>query len=1192
MLRSRSLALCTFVWITADRLFANDPAPTQSTSPDGNGYHAAIPINSPFPDSSYGASHGGSTLSITYPFTSPFGNIDHSRGRFVYSCAAFYPRNSEGVFGIDVWLEQQDGGGGWSPVGQNGGLADNYGQAYQPINTPNPGPSPSYTFTWTFNGNRLPANTNFRVFVYVYIYNQGGSSQGDFPIYSTTNTVNTGSANDAPRISWSASGGTTNPTQVTIGQTYIISADGQDDNGNLIFVSINKNGQPFAYAGGGTGYSGNSQNPTSDSTGTVTYTAWANDASGAQSSTITRTVSVLGKANQSSVSSSNTTVQFWHPFTPSYFGGSGSGGWQFVVSSQSNWTGGNDSNTGTLLYPSNVWSSSWTPPAPGSYQFYVARDGDSNYNPSVAAGPYTLTVTAGNPVGSFDGIAPSSVIQGQTISGNGWAGSPQMGAPLSTVQIRIDGGANGTFSASLGGYRPDVQTANATWGQWSPHDFTSSGWSFSYNTASLAPGSHTFTAVAFDNNYGVSATVGTQSFSVSALSSQTVTISPTSQTITAGGTVNFTASGGQNGYIWGGAASGSGSSKSVTFPNVGTYSVTVYSPAGGTYAQSNTASATITVTAAGQTVSINPTSSAITASQSVTFSASGGNNGYVWGGSASGSGSSQTVTFPNPGSFNVTVYSPAGGNYAQSNTATATVTVSATGQTVAIAPTAQTVAAGSTINFTASGGQNGYVWGGAASGSGSPKSVTFPNVGTYSVTVYSPAGGSYAQSNTATANITVTPAGQTVAIVPTSPVINAGQSVTFSASGGNNGYVWGGSASGSGSSQTVTFPNPGSFNVTIYSPAGGNYAQSNTATATVTVNTNGQTVSLSPTAQTVSAGSTISFTASGGQNGYVWGGAASGSANPNSVTFTNVGSYNVTVYSPAGGAYAQSNTASATITVTPAGQNVGVSPNAPVITATQSVTFTASGGMNGYVWGGSASGTGVSQTVNFPAQGTFTVTVYSPAGGNYVQSNTASAAITVNGNSQTVSVAPSAPTITAGNSITFNATGGQNGYVWGGAASGNGAANTVSFPNVGSFSVTVYSPAGGIYAQSNTASASVTVSPATQTVVLAPAAPVINAGQSVVFSASGGVNGYVWGGSASGSGGSQTVSFPTAGNFTVTVYSPAGGNFAPSNTASAAVTVNSLPAPGTAAVTVKPQGGDVKVQNSRNRHNSQILVPK
>ena len=1191
MIRVRPIAFWTFVWVSSDRLLASDPGPTQSVSPDGNGYHAPIPTDSPFPASSYGALHNGSSFSLTYPFTSPFGFTDHARGRFVYNCASFFPRNSEGVWGIDVWLEAFDGAN-WNPVGLNGGIADGRGGAYQSINTPNPGPSPSYTFTWTFDSTHLPANTSFRVFVYVYIYNQGGSSQGNFPIYSTTQTIFVGSVNDTPRISWTSSFGSTNPTQVTVGQGYTISADGQDDNGNLVAVSINKNGQPFAYAGGGNGYSGNSQNPNpNDPIGTYTYTAWATDSFGAQSPTITWTVNVQPKPNQAPVSSSNATIQFWHPFTPSYSGGSGSGGWQFVISSYSNWTGGNDSNTGTLLYPSNVWSPTWTPPAPGSYQFFVARDGDSNYSPSSAAGPYTLTVTPGNPVGSFDGIGPSSVIQGQTISGNGWAGSPQMGAPLSTVQIRVDGGANGTFSASLGGYRPDVQTANVNAGHWSPYDFTSSGWSFSYNTASLAPGNHSFTAVAFDNNYGVSSTIGAQIFSVSALSSQTVSIAPSSQTITAGGTITFTASGGQNGYVWGGAASGSGSSKSLTFPNVGTYSITVYSPAGGTYAQSNTASATITVTAAGQAVAINPTSVAINASQSVTFSASGGNNGYVWGGSASGSGGSQTVVFPNPGSFNVTVYSPAGGNYAQSNTATATVTVNANSQSVTIAPTAQTIAAGSTISFTASGGQNGYVWGGTASGSGNPKSVTFPNVGTYSVTVYSPAGGTYAQSNTATATITVTSAGQTVAIVPTAPVINAGQSVTFSASGGNNGYVWGGSASGNGSSQTVTFPNPGSFNVTVYSPAGGNFAQSNTATATVTVNSNSQTVSVSPTAQIVSAGSTISFTASGGQNGYTWGGAAGGSANPNFVTFANVGSYNVTVYSPAGGAYAQSNTASATITVTPAGQNVSVTPTAPVTTATQSVTFTASGGINGYVWGGSASGSGISQTVNFPTPGVFTVTVYSPAGGNYLQSNTASAAVTVNGSSQTVSVAPTAPTITAGNSVTFGASGGQNGYVWGGTASGNGATNAVSFPNVGTYSVTVYSPAGGIYAQSNTATAAITVNPAAQSIAVAPTAPTIDAGQSVLFTASGGLNGYIWGGSASGGGNSNTVSFPNPGSFSVTVYSPAGGNFAQSNTATSSITVRSLPAPSSANVIVRPKGGDVKIRNSRNLGNSQVLVP-
>ena len=132
--------------------------------------------------------------------------------------------------------------------------------------------------------------------------------------------------------------------------------------------------------------------------------------------------------------------------------------------------------------------------------------------------------------------------------------------------------------------------------------------------------------------------------------------------------------------------------------------------------------------------------------------------------------------------------------------------------------------------------------------------------------------------------------------------------------------MWGGSASGGGGSQTVTFPSPGSYAVTVYSPAGNGYALSNTATASISVLPDPQSVGISPTSQTIAAGGSISFSASGGQNGYIWGGAASGGGNPQTVTFPNVGTYNVTVYSPAGGIYAQSNTASATITVTPNGQ--------------------------------------------------------------------------------------------------------------------------------------------------------------------------------------------------------------------------------------------------------------------------------
>ena len=1124
MRRSLCFTALAFAGLLAQTAFAGDPGPTQTTSPDGNNYHSPIPVNDPFPDANYGADHGGSSLSIVYPNVSPFGYTDHSRGYFLYYVAPFYPRGSEGVFGMDVWLEEQDSSGNWNAVA---------GQ-YQPVNTPNPGPSPSYAFTWNYSP--FPPYTNFRVFVYVYIYNQGGGSQGDYPIYSTTAVVNTGAANDAPRISWTSSYGSTNPTQVQSGQTYTISADGQDDNGNLVAVSINKNGQPFAYAGGGNGYSGNSQNPTSDPIGTDTYTAWATDSLGAQSPTITWTVSVVGKSNQAGVSSANASFPFFSQnFTPSYSGGSGSGGWQFCMAGYTNWDGGNSSYAGTNLgpspgnSPSADWVSSWSPPAPGSYQFWVAKDGDANYNPSNIAGAYTLTVTPAAPVGSFDGVGPNPVIQGQTISGSGWAADAQLGAPLSSVRILVDGGAAGSFSAGLGGYRPDVQSANTSWGRWSPNNLTSSGWSFSYNTAGLGQGGHTFTAVAYDNNYGVSSTIGSQSFTVSAPLGQTVSIAPSYQAINPGQAITFTASGGVNGYVWGGSASGGGTAQTVTFPTLGTYTVTVYSPAGNGYTQSNTATATVSVTAAGQSVSLAPPNATVYAGQSVSFSASGGQNGYVWGGAASGSGTSQVVGFPNVGTYTVTVYSPAGGIYGVSNTASATVSVLPAGQSVSLTPTAASIYAGQTVSFTASGGSEGYVWGGAASGSGPNQTVAFGSAGTYGVSVYSPAGGNFAQSNTATATINVA-SRPTATVTATPAAITLGQSSAVAATYTTD------SAHGDGLTNTV-------INV---------------------VNPQGTEANLSG-----------------------FGG------NPANVQFTpgGVGTYTLKAYAETSLAPAWTVYATTTVTVSIAPQSVAISPTSAAISAGQQVTFTASGGSTGYIWGGAASGGGSSQTVMFPNPGTFTVTVYAPANGSFAQSNLAGATVTVSPDSQTVAISPQNPSVTVGGSLLFNASGGQNGYVWGGVASGSGPSQLVSFPNVGTYTVSAYSPAGGIYALSNTATTTITVMPASQTVSLSPTAPTIYAGQSVTFAASGGMNGYIWGGSASGSGATQTVSFANAGTYGVTVYSPAGGNFAQSNTASATVTVNSLPPPSSAQVTVTPQGGDVKVQNKDNTHNSQILVP-
>ncbi len=171
------------------------------------------------------------------------------------------------------------------------------------------------------------------------------------------------------------------------------------------------------------------------------------------------------------------------------------------------------------------------------------------------------------------------------------------------------------------------------------------------------------------------------------------------------------------------------------------------------------------------------------------------------------------------------------------------------------------------------------------------------------------------RSANASTSIDVSPAGQIVRITPPGVTITAGDTVVFTASGGNNGYLWGDSASGDGTEKRVLFSLPGPFRVSAFSPAGGVYQQSNTATSTVTANPATQSVSLSPATAVIAPGQPVTLTAEGGKNGYVWGDAVSGAGTTKTVSFEIVGTYAASVYSPAGGSFAASNVASSQLTV-------------------------------------------------------------------------------------------------------------------------------------------------------------------------------------------------------------------------------------------------------------------------------------
>lgn len=87
-----------------------------------------------------------------------------------------------------------------------------------------------------------------------------------------------------------------------------------------------------------------------------------------------------------------------------------------------------------------------------------------------------------------------------------------------------------------------------------------------------------------------------------------------------------------------------------------------------------------------------------------------------------------------------------------------------------------------------------------------------------------------------------------ISIAPAAATVSPGQAVAFAVSGGATGnYAWGGSASGSGPSQTVAFPATGTFSVTAIDTGNGNYNASAAATATVTVQPALYTLSVSAT---------------------------------------------------------------------------------------------------------------------------------------------------------------------------------------------------------------------------------------------------------------------------------------------------------------------------------------------------------
>lgn len=396
----------------------NPPAPTISVDGYSPGQSIVLP---------YG---GSTTVTVRYRATDPDGNLSGIRYNVWNSATGYF----------------DSGGGGFVP--QSGGS----GEVARSV-------ALNASGTWYFWTDAMDATGN---------YASTGAWSAGFPLQVTI------ASNAAPTIAWTSA-----PSTAASGQSYTISAHGHDTNGNLTQVNVWKNGQPFAFAGGGNGYDSDSGNPSSD-TGpqTITYTAQAVDAAGAASSVVNHTITI----------SAPPLAQYTLTMN------AGTGG---TVSNGGTYTAGTVVTVTATPDSQHVFSG-WTGDATGSANpISVTMDRDKSVQAVFALKTFTLTTTAttGGTVSSGGNytIGSNATVTATPVAGYsfvGWGGDASGTANPLTVAMTANKAVQAVFAAatytlttsaspggsvSPGGAFSAGSTATITATPDSTHDFA--GWS-------------------------------------------------------------------------------------------------------------------------------------------------------------------------------------------------------------------------------------------------------------------------------------------------------------------------------------------------------------------------------------------------------------------------------------------------------------------------------------------------------------------------------------------------------------------------------------------------------------------------------------------------------------------------------------------------------------------------------------------
>lgn len=378
-----------------------------------------------------------------------------------------------------------------------------------------------------------------------------------------------------------------------------------------------------------------------------------------------------------------------------------------------------------------------------------------------------------------------------------------------------------------------------------------------------------------------------------------------------------------------------------------------------------------------------------------------------------------------------------------------------------------------------------------------------------------------------TGNFNVTTTGVTIITSATSNTICQGETVTLSATGGQN-ISW-----NNGVVNNVSFIPSGTTTYTVTADNGAGCT--GTATETITVNPAPVTPTITPGGPTTfCTGGSITLTSSS-VNGNTW----STGETTQSISVSNAGSYTVT-YSSGG---------SCSATSAPFVVTVSSVPAAPVITPNGPTTFCEGGSVvltSSQATGNNWSTSATSQTINVTTTNTYQLT-YTNASG--CTSAPTSVLITVQ-SAPNVSAGPD-QTVCAGNMVTLLGSGAAS-YSWTG-----GVTNGVSFPitNQATFEVT----GTGSNGCTNTDQVTIFVNSAPN--VSAGADRILCSGQTITLTGSGAAT-YDW-----NNGVVNGVAFtPILGTTTYTVTGTTAGGCTAQDQMT--VTVNQLPNVSIAAIPI------------------------